>query len=73
MRRYYNYIANQRGIALMMVLWVMVFLTVIATEFAFSMRTEANITRNFKEEIQGYYLARAGIALALAEILTPDV
>lgn len=73
MKRYYNHITNQRGIALMMVLWVMVFLTIIATEFAFSMRTEINITRNFKEEIQGYYLARAGIALALAEILAPEV
>lgn len=73
MKIFYSYLTNNRGIALMMVLWVMVFLTVIVTEFAFSMRTEVNITRNFKEEVQSYYLARAGIALALAEILTPEV
>lgn len=73
MRRFYSYLTNNRGVALMMVLWIMVFLTVIVTEFAFSMRTEVNITRNFKEEVQSYYLARAGIALALAEILSPEV
>ena len=73
MKRYCNYLANQQGVALMMVLWVMLFLTIIVTEFAFSMRTEVNITRNFKEDVQSYYLARAGIALALAEILNPKV
>ncbi len=73
MRRLYNYLTNNRGVALMMVLWVMVFLTVIVTEFAFSMRTELKIMRNFKEEVQSYYLARAGIALALAEILSPEI
>jgi hypothetical protein len=51
----------------------MVFLTIIVTEFAFSMRTEVHITQNFKEETQSYYLAQAGIALALAEILANDI
>jgi general secretion pathway protein K len=54
-----------------MVLWVMVLLMVIVTEFAFSMRTEANITRNFKEDMQSYYLARAGVERALSELI-PD-
>jgi type II secretory pathway component PulK len=31
---------NQRGIALMAVLWVLVLLIALATEFAFSMKTE---------------------------------
>ncbi len=73
MKRSRNYLADNRGVALMLVLWIMVFLTVIVTEFAFSMRTEVKIMRNFKEEVQSYYLARAGIALALTEILAPEV
>jgi len=62
---------NQRGIAMMVVLWVLVLLMALATEFAFSMKTEVNTTRNFKEDIEGYYLAKAGIALAMAEVLKP--
>jgi general secretion pathway protein K len=72
MKKHCRYLTDNRGVALMLVLWVMVFLTIIVTEFAFSMRTEVNITRNFKEETQSYYLARAGIALALAEILATE-
>ena len=55
--------------ALMMVLWVMVFLTVIVSEFAHSMRVEVNITRNFKEEAEALSLSEAGLNLAFAEIL----
>ncbi len=72
MKAYRNILADENGIALMLVLWVMVFLSIIVTEFAFSMRSEMNITRNFKEETQSYYLARAGIALALVEILNSE-
>ncbi len=63
---------NQSGIALMMVLWVLVLLMALATEFAFSMKGEVNTTRNFKEDIQTYHLAKAGIHLAMAEILSPS-
>lgn len=61
-------IGKEGGIALLMVLWIMALLTVIVTEFAYSMRTELNITRNFKEDAQSYYLARAGVERALAEL-----
>src|SRR3989338_10243082 len=62
-------ISSERGVALMMVLWVMVFLTVIVSEFAHSMRVEVNITRNFKEEAEALSLSEAGLNLAFAEIL----
>lgn len=58
------------GAALILVLWVLVLLTAIAAEFAFSMRTEVNITRNFKEEQEAYYAALAGIEQAKAEIIS---
>jgi len=63
---------NQNGIALMVVLWVLVLLMGLATEFSFSMKGEVNTTRNFKEDIQSYHLAKAGVHLAMAEILSPS-
>lgn len=64
---------DERGVALILTLWVLVLLTVIVTEFSTSMRTEINITRNFKEETESYYLAFAGIEKAKKEITTPSV
>ncbi|MBI4710009.1 MAG: general secretion pathway protein GspK [Nitrospirae bacterium] len=61
---------KENGIALVLVLWVMVILTAIVGEFAYSMRTELNITRNFKEEEIAYQLAQAGIEHARMEILS---
>lgn len=59
----------EKGIALMIVLWALVLLSALATEFAFSMRTEVNTTGNYKEDVESYYLAKAGIHLAFAELL----
>jgi type II secretory pathway component PulK len=43
---------NESGIALILVLWVMVLLIALSTEFALSMKTEVNTTRNFKEDAE---------------------
>ena len=55
----------------MVVLWVLVLLIALATEFAFSMKGEVNTTRNFKEDAESYHLAKAGIHLGMAEVLLP--
>ncbi len=60
---------NNRGIALVLVMWVLAFLAVLVGEFSQTMRTEINITRNFKEETLSYYSAKAGINLALHSLL----
>jgi general secretion pathway protein K len=57
------------GVALVLVIWVIVVLIAIVGEFSYSMRTEINITRNFKEEEEAYQLALAGVQQAKAEIL----
>lgn len=62
-------VANQKGVALLIVLWVLILLTVIVTQFAYSMRGEVEISKNFKEETLSYYKAKAGMNLALAEIM----
>lgn len=64
--------ANERGIALFLVLWVLALLTVIVGEFCHAMRTEVNITRNFKEETEARYSAMAGINRALLELVRND-
>lgn len=62
-------LTSERGIALLLVLWVIVMLTVIATEYTHARRLDSMATRNFMEDAQSYYLARAGLSLTAAEIL----
>ena len=62
-------IRNQGGIALVMVLWVMAILSVVVLEFSFAMRTEVNITQNYKEELQLYGMAQGGVHRAIAELI----
>jgi len=64
---------NKKGIALFLVLWVLTLLSVIVGEFCYTMRTEVNITRNFKEETQAYYIAVAGLNTAIAELIKNEV
>jgi len=61
---------NKGGVALILVIWIIVMLMAIVGEFTYSMRTELNITKNFKEEEEAYQLALAGIEHAKMEILT---
>lgn len=63
----------QQGIVLLTVLWILVLLAVIVGQFCYSMRTELNITRNLRDETTGYYLARAGINLAILKIIDGTV
>lgn len=62
-------LATERGVALVMVLWVLTLMTLIVTEFAYSMRVEALSAKNFKDEAKAHQLARAGVNLALAELM----
>lgn len=60
---------SDQGFALIAVLWILVLLTAIVAEFAYSMRTEVNITRNFKEATQAYYIAHSGLIRSVVEML----
>lgn len=64
---------SNRGMALLMVLWVVAFFSVVLSAFAFSMRTELDAARNFKEEAEAASLAEAGISRALAELINVGV
>jgi general secretion pathway protein K len=60
---------HSKGIALVMVLWVIAILSMIVLEFSFAMRTEVNIVKTFKEEMQFYAMAEGGIQRAVAELI----
>jgi general secretion pathway protein K len=60
---------DPHGMALIIVLWVLTLLSVLALEFCFTMRTELNLTRNYKEKGQLYYYAQGGIHRGIAELI----
>ncbi len=62
---------RERGVALVLVLWVITLLAVIAGNFAFSMRGEAQITRNLLGTAQAQAFADAGVQRAWFELLKP--
>lgn len=62
-------LANQRGVALIVVLWIFIFLFVVAFDFSTSVREEAAATQRFSDETQGYYLALAGFQRGLYDFI----
>lgn len=61
--------ARQRGLALVMVLWVFMTLGVLALDFAQYMRDDAMAALNVSETTSGYYVAIAGMNRALYELM----
>lgn len=56
---------RQRGIALLLVLWVFMVLGVLALDFSQYMRDDAMASVNFADETRGYYVALAGMNKAI--------
>ncbi|MBI4460964.1 MAG: general secretion pathway protein GspK [Acidobacteria bacterium] len=61
-------LADQRGVALLVVLWLAASLSVMAMATAYLVRTEVEAVRNQIEAQRGYYLARGGIEAAVYSI-----
>ena len=60
---------GERGVALIIVLWIFIFLSVVAFEFSVATREEAAAALRFDDETQGYYLAVAGFERGLYDFL----
>ena len=60
---------GERGVALIIVLWIFIFLSVVAFEFSAATREEATAALRFDDETQGYYLAVAGFERGLYDFL----
>lgn len=63
---------KSKGVALILVLWVIVLLTVIASSFALSARTESQQAKIVFESTQARYVAEAGLHRAVYELRNPD-
>jgi general secretion pathway protein K len=60
---------NQRGVALLVVLWIFIFLLVVAFDFSTSVREEATAAHRYSDETEGYYIALAGFERGVYEFL----
>ncbi len=60
---------GEKGIALIMVLWVLTVLMVIALSFSYMGKTESQTSLAFKQGVEKKFLAEAGIEKGVAEIL----
>jgi general secretion pathway protein K len=63
---------RQKGLALVLVLWVLSLLTIMAGSFALSMRREASIIAGIKDNAEALAVAESGIAMAEMMLLNPD-
>ncbi|NTW77812.1 MAG: hypothetical protein HGB33_08620, partial [Syntrophaceae bacterium] len=59
---------KDKGIALIIVLWIMTLLIVITFAFSVTVRTEVFSTITFKEQLENKYLAEAGMNRAVLEM-----
>lgn len=62
---------KQKGIALVLVLWMLALLTIMATGYSRMMRTETMLTANLVRSAQANALAEAGINQAIIELFKP--
>ena len=60
---------SSKGVALIIVLWIVVILSAIGMEFSYSMRIETDCNKNFSDRQRAYFGARAGIERAVKEIV----
>ena len=63
---------RQRGIALILVIWVITLLMVIAGSFLYAMRTDARAARNAALIARGEALAQAAVSRAAIELFKPQ-
>lgn len=64
--------ALQTGIALVIVMWMLVLLTVLAAGYTATMRTETRLTAQQLHAAQARALAEAGVWLAVNDLMEPE-
>lgn len=64
---------SQKGMALVLVLWILSLLTIMAGSFALSMRRESAIVAGIKNNAQASAVAESGIAMAEMMLLNADL
>jgi general secretion pathway protein K len=59
---------SERGIALILVLWIVTILSMAAMSFSLFTRSEAQATLSYKEELEHKFFAEAGLRRAIMEL-----
>ena len=62
---------RERGIALVLVIWLVTLLLVIGGSFTYAMRTDARASRNAAAIARGEAIARAAVARSIMELFKP--
>lgn len=65
--------STERGVVLLLVLWILSVLMVVAMSFSFITRTDAYSALAFKEGVENKFLAEAGIERGLMELVFRNV
>lgn len=69
---YHSNSFQQRGFALLLVLWILSLLTIMAGSFALTIRRESAIIAGLKDNAQATAVAESGIAIAQVMLLNND-
>jgi general secretion pathway protein K len=67
-----GYKRKQKGVALIIVLWMLSLLTILAAGYSNTMRTETKLTAHLIHSAQAKALAEAGVWQSIAELLRPS-
>jgi DNA uptake protein ComE-like DNA-binding protein len=57
---------TENGLSLISVMWIITILTVLASEFIYSMQLEVRIARNWSDQVSAFYAAKGGLETAIA-------
>ncbi|MCG3149249.1 MAG: hypothetical protein PCFJNLEI_02709 [Verrucomicrobiae bacterium] len=64
--------APSRGVALVIVLWIVMVLSLLISGFAFTMRVETQVASFSRKELKAEMLARSGVEIAKMQLLLHD-
>lgn len=64
-------VRRQRGVVLVIVLWVITLLIIIAGSFAYSLRIETTLATHALDQARARAVAEAGVAYAMLQVLNP--
>ncbi|MGB9595114.1 MAG: helix-hairpin-helix domain-containing protein [Candidatus Poribacteria bacterium] len=63
---------NNRGLSLIAVLWIVTILTILASEFMYTLQLEVKTSRNWNDQVNAYYSAKGGFETAIAYLRSDE-
>lgn len=63
---------SNRGLSLIAVLWIVTILTILASEFMYTLQLEVKASRNWNDQVNAYYSAKGGFETAIAYLRSDE-